>query len=106
MGTLIHGPLEVEMDDRVLAHLETVIVNKFRRGEPFLLTWLEGGSADGGRQSLWLTPRHPIYFKYVDGRVPPLDEDWLKRLLSAANTPRGLVLVDEDGQPADVRTRV
>ena len=106
MGTLIHGPLQVEMDDRVLIHLETVIVNKFRRGESFLLTWWDRGSPEGGRRALWLAPRHPVYFSYVDDRVAGLDDDWIRRLLSAANTPRGLVLTDENGRPADVHSRV
>jgi len=106
MGTLNHGQLEVEMDDQVLIHLETVIVNKFRRGEPFVLTWWDSGSPEGGgRRSLWLTPRHPVFFTYADGPAPALDDEWLRRLLSAANTPRGVVLTDEQRRPAEVRTR-
>ncbi|WP_243064513.1 ATP-dependent DNA ligase [Humibacter sp. RRB41] len=106
MGTLIHAPVQMEMDDRILVHLETVIVNKFRRAEPFLLTWLESGSAEQGRRSLWLSPRHPIFFSYAGSGAPALDGEWLIRLQSAANTPRGLVVLGDDGQPAEVRTRI
>lgn len=105
MGTLIHGPMNVDMNDRILIHLETVIVNKFRRGEPLLLTWFADGSPENGRRSLWLTPRVPVYFSYDDGGSPSMNDEWLRRMLSAANTPRGLVLLDEDGRPAEVQSR-
>ena len=39
MGTLTYdSKLAVSFDDRILAHLQVVIGNKLRRGEPFFFT--------------------------------------------------------------------
>jgi hypothetical protein len=43
MGTFTYGPTstDVTFDDRLLAHLRTVIVTKLRRAECFLFTWTD-----------------------------------------------------------------
>jgi hypothetical protein len=64
MGTLTHGPLELEIDDRILTHLEIVIVSKLRRHESFLLSWLEDASPGGSRNALCLSAGHPVHFRY------------------------------------------
>ena len=100
MGILICGPKQVEFDDRLLTHLEVVIVNKFRRGESFLLSWLDDQSTGGGHSSLWMASSTPVYFKYLGSRVPNINRDWLRLLEAEANGSRGLVVLDEDGSPA------
>ena len=99
MGTLSTGSWMVEFDDRLLAHLQIVIINKFRRGECFLISWLDALAIGDGRSSVWLTPDSPAYFKFSGSRTPSIDEDWLRRLSASASTSTGLVVVDEAGRP-------
>ena len=100
MGTLIYGPQEVEFEDGLLTHLEIVIVNKFRRRESFLMSWLDDLSVGSGRSSIWMSAETPVYFKYVGSRIPAINRDWLRLLEAEANGPRGLVVLTEDGTPA------
>lgn len=52
MGTLSVGQWAVEFEDRMLTHLEVVIVNRFRRGEPVLMSWIDSAAIGSGRGSL------------------------------------------------------
>ncbi|WP_460519633.1 DUF7882 family protein [Humibacter antri] len=100
---MVYGPQDVEFDDRLLTHLEIVIVNKFRRSESFLMSWLEDLSIGSGRSSLWMSAQSPVYFRYFGSRVPSINRDWIQLLERAANSTRGLVVLGEDGKPAHVR---
>jgi hypothetical protein len=97
---MMYGPHDVEFDDRLLTHLEIVIVNKFRRGESFLLSWLDDVSVGGGRASLWMAAEVPVYFKYWGSRVPTINPEWLRALEMGAASARGLVVIDEAGNVA------
>jgi hypothetical protein len=97
MGTLLYGspPSDVEMDDRLLAHLKVVIVQKMRRNEPFLISW-EVAPVDGsGRMSLWMHPSIPLQFKFVGSRAPTLNSDWLDALARASMSVDGLRIMPE-----------
>jgi hypothetical protein len=100
MGTLMHGNFAVDFDDRILAHLQVVIINKFRRNEPVVLSWLDPLSAGDGRSSVWLTPTTPAFFKFVGSRAPRINEAWLQTLSEAAGSSTGLVVTNEDGDYA------
>ena len=41
LGTLSYGapPHEIQMEERLLAHVKIVIIDKLRRNESFLLSW-------------------------------------------------------------------
>jgi hypothetical protein len=52
MGVLIHGGVEVDFDDRLLAHMQVIIVTHFRRGESLVVSWLNALSAGDGRSSM------------------------------------------------------
>jgi hypothetical protein len=97
MGTLRYDGTALSLDDRLLTHLEIVVVQKFRRGESFLMTWLHDREAVEGRGSLWLTPGTPIYFRFSGSKVPTINEEWLQRLAGSAASSTGLVLTNEDG---------
>lgn len=89
---------KITFDDRVLAHLEVVIMGKLRRKESFALTWLENEESGTGRSTLWLDVGIPLRFRF-DARQPPaLDRQWVEQLSIAAASSSGLVVVDEDGQ--------
>ena len=110
MGVLTYDGTRVEFDDRVLTHLQIVIVQKFRRGESFLLSWKDGVAVGSGRASLWLTPNAPVYFKFFGSRVPEINREWLALLSESADGPQGLLVIGEDGElaqnnPSGRRTR-
>jgi hypothetical protein len=100
MGVLTYGPQEVVIEDRLLTHLEIVIVNKFRRHEPFLMSWLEESPAGMRRSSMWMNASSPIHFTYAGSRVPTINRDWVGILETEANGSRGLIVLNEDGTPA------
>ncbi|PJJ73435.1 hypothetical protein CLV46_3027 [Diaminobutyricimonas aerilata] len=95
MGVLLYGdrPQRIEIEDRTLAHLQVVIGSKLRRRESFFFTFTEGRGET--RASVWISPAVPIRFKYFGTRPPTLNREWLERLSASANTPGGLVLLEE-----------
>lgn len=94
MGTLNYGSWAVEFDDRLLTHLQIVIVNRLRRGESVLMSWLDALAAGDGRNSIWLTNSTPIYFKFNGSRVPAIDRERIARLEESAASTTGLLVTD------------
>src|SRR3954447_23721352 len=104
---------QIAFEDRVLAHVEFVVVSKLRRKESFALSWRESAENGDGRTSIWIDPSIPLRFRYSGSRPPALDRDWggrrpapraragdwVGRRAAAASSSNGLILVDEDGQP-------
>ncbi|WP_174844649.1 ATP-dependent DNA ligase [Cryobacterium ruanii] len=97
MGSLTYDRVIVEIEDRTLAHLQFVIVQKLRRGESFLLSWHDSAGVGSGRSSIWLNPAIPLYFKYVGGHAATLNRQWIEDLSRSANSAPGLVIVSEAG---------
>ena len=97
MGTLTYGHTVVEFDDRTLAHLQIVIVRKFRAHEGFLMSWLDPIAIGNGRSSLWLSPDCPLHFKFLGSRSPVVDRAWLELLMQSASSGAGLIVMHEDG---------
>jgi hypothetical protein len=98
MGNLSCDGTIVEFDDRLLAHLQVVIVQKFRAGEAFLMSWLDPLSVGDGRSSIWLTPECPVHFKFVGSRAPTIDREWLDLLTRSAGSGTGLIVMNEQGE--------
>ncbi len=105
MGALIYGakPLRLPMEDRLLAHLQLVIVTKFRRNEPFLLSWNRSQDEGGGRGSLWLHPSVPIQFEFSGNRRPALNRTWLEQLTLQTATATGLELSTPEPEDRGIR---
>ena len=100
MGFMVYdSSTQISFDDRVLAHLEVVIVSKLRRKESFALSWRESPDNGDGRTTIWIDPSIPLRFRYSGSRPPTLDREWMERLAAAAASSTGLIAVDEDGQP-------
>jgi hypothetical protein len=96
MGKLIYeNQVRVDFEDRVLAHLQTVITAKLRRGESFTLMWKDDVSIGDGRTIVWLHPRCSLVYKFYGSRLPTLNRAWLEALTYTANTPAGLYVVPE-----------
>ena len=102
MGSLTYGSITIEFDDRVLAHLQIVIVNKLRRRESFSMSWRDAAAVGDGRSAIWLDPSIPLYFKFDGSRVPSIDRDWLEALSDSASSSRGLIVLNEDGTETEV----
>lgn len=106
MGKLTYDhSLSVVFEDRTLAHLQIVIGMKLRRGEPFYFSWKDDQQVGNGRTAIWLHPSIPLVYKFYGSRLPRINGDWARALEVAANTHRGLHLIDEDTiRPAETVT--
>jgi hypothetical protein len=101
MGSFTYNTTTVHFDDRVLAHLQVVIVQKFMKEESFLMSWKDGKSVGDGRASAWLSPHVPLYFKFLGSRSPSIDKDWLLVLGQSAESSTGLIVTHADGSYAE-----
>ena len=107
MGSLVYDGRTTHFDDRTLLHLQIVIVQKLERNERLLMSWKEGEAVGDGRTAIWLSPDVPLLFRFTDSAVAEVDEAWLERLGSSANSRSGLVVTDVNGDliEADATTR-
>ena len=88
----------MKVDDRTLAHVQIVVVNKLRRGEAFLMSWKDSVEAGSGRSSIWLHPNVLVHFKFDGSRAPTINPEWLAALAESADSSRGLIVTAEQGQ--------
>jgi hypothetical protein len=96
MGKLFYdGSVEIDFEDRVLAHLQIVITAKLRRNESFLLSWRDDHSMGDGRSAIWLHPAVGLRYKYFGGRMPRINPAWIAALTDLANSAGGLYVVTE-----------
>jgi len=93
------GNVKVDIEDRTLAHLQLVIGDKLRRGEPFHFTWRDDVSIGDGRTTVWVNPRSALVYKYYGSRMPRLNMAWIEALVQTANSPTGLYVVPEPPEP-------
>ncbi|MDH6236197.1 ATP-dependent DNA ligase [Cryobacterium sp. CG_9.6] len=101
MGSLTYDRVVVEFDDRVLAHLQVVIIQKLRRGESFLLSWRDAAVVGDGRSAAWLNPAIPLYFKFSGGHAPSINPVWIAQLTRSANSSQGLIVTGEERSPGE-----
>ena len=100
MGKLTYdSTLTVDFEDRVLAHLQLVIGAKLRRGESFFFSWKDDPQIGDGRSSLWIQPSIPLHFKFVGGRPPAINAEWVNALMLTANSAQGLRILPEPSSP-------
>ncbi|WPO86269.1 ATP-dependent DNA ligase [Herbiconiux sp. KACC 21604] len=98
MGKFLCGShIEVEFDDRVLAHLQVVIGAKLRRGESTFFSWRDSADSGDGRTTTWVHPLADVTFKFYGHRNPSINGAWVEALMLEANKPGGLQLVEEPG---------
>jgi hypothetical protein len=92
VGMLVYnGRMTLPIDDRVLAHLQVVVINKLRRRESFTFTW-----DDGAQEAVcWIGPSIPLEFVYSGNRHPLLNREWLELMAMSANANSGLVVMPE-----------
>jgi hypothetical protein len=105
MGTLTYAGTSIDFPDRLLAHLQVVIVNKLRRREGFAMTWQDPEGAGEGRSAIWLDASIPLFFKFEGARPATISRHWLTTLADTANATTGLLVVEEASVP-DSEVRV
>ena len=95
MGRFIYDNASnsVEIEDRVLAHLRIVVMNKLRRAESFMFD-VEVGDGSG-RRSFWMHPSVPMQFHFFGSRQPRINRVWIEELMQTASGPNGLWIVPE-----------
>ncbi|MEO6116445.1 MAG: hypothetical protein ABIP33_08685 [Pseudolysinimonas sp.] len=100
MGKFIYGipSVEIELDDKILAHVKAVITAKLRRNESFTFTWEDPDGDELTHHSVWLDSSIPIQFEISGKQDPPLNREWLDLLNRTASTPSGLRIVPEPAQ--------
>ena len=99
VGRLIYGSSNqsFDFDDRLLAHLRVVFMNKLRRRESFLFNT---PPTDGlGTRALWVAPAVPLVFHFYGGRTPSLNGAWIDALMKEAGSVNGLTVLDEPARP-------
>jgi hypothetical protein len=97
MGTFYYAGHEaLELEDRALAHLQVVVIDKLRRQESFSLSLTDGRRV----VMMWVTPFSPMEFVYGGSRRPTLNQDWLEALAHHAGLTGTLAVLPEPRHPA------
>ncbi|KHK98746.1 ATP-dependent DNA ligase [Microbacterium mangrovi] len=105
MGKLTYDKtVKADFEDRALTHLQIVMVNKLRRGEPFMFSWKDDASLGNGRTTIWVHPSVSLVFKFYGSRRPDVNPAWIEALAQTANAQFGLYLVPEPSGPAASRS--
>jgi hypothetical protein len=95
VGKFIYGTAgnSFDIEDRTLAHLRIVIMNKLRRSESFMF---DLAMSDGsGSRSFWINSAVPIQFQFFGSRTPRINRAWVEELMVAASGPKGLAITPE-----------
>jgi len=97
MGKLIYGNagVVINLEDRVLAHLQIIVSAKLRRNEAFFFSWKDGVATGSSRGSVWIERSIPLYFHFKSMAMGPLNRSWLEKLTQSANSSQGLILTEE-----------
>ncbi len=101
VGRLNYGArgLQIEIEDRLLAHVQAVIVAKLRRREPFILTWSEPVEAGSGRKAVWVNETLELSFEYPGSKAIHVDRELLEDMMRQAHSNLGLDLGDHAHNP-------
>ena len=91
--------MQIEIEDRLLAHVQAVMLAKLRRREPFPLSWVEPAGEGSGRRVVWVNETLELGFEYAGSRTIELDRDMLEEMTARANSVAGLNLGDNAHNP-------
>jgi hypothetical protein len=98
MGFLVYDQARaIALDDRVLAHVQIVIIDKLRRRENFGLNL----RSENHIVMMWVTCSTPLQFVYGGNRRPRINYPWVELLAGEASLTGTLELLPE---PLEVLT--
>jgi hypothetical protein len=92
MGSLLTPNGHFDIDDRVLAHVQIVILDKLRRGEPLLITVQHSSSELERSTGVWIGPSVPLVFIIADLNGLVRDRELLARLVQQSHSLDGIVV--------------
>lgn len=92
MGKLHYGDEAFDFDDRTLLHLQTVISQKLRRQERFLLTFESTVRGLTTRSSIWISDTSSLGFSFAGNRTASIDTTWLAEMMHRSHSAVGLDL--------------
>jgi hypothetical protein len=96
MGFFVYDDVRaIRVDDRVLAHLQIVVIDKLRRQEKFILNLNNGH----GLVTMWLNAYTPMQFVYEGNRAPRINIAWIELLAGEAGLTGVLELLPEPPEP-------
>ena len=100
MGFLVYDDTRaIAVEDRLLAHVQIVIIDKLRRRESFALNL----RSEHNIFSMWVTCSTPLQFVYEGSRRPRINFPWVELLAGEASLTGTLELLPE---PLEVLTSV
>jgi hypothetical protein len=100
MGKILYDAyLEIDLDDRVLAHLQLAMSIKLRRREGFFFSWQRPPLSGEGRTSVWVDASIPLQFIYFGSRMPAINREWVEALRDSSNSAQGLQVIAESLVP-------
>ena len=105
MGRLIYRDrASFDIDDRILAHLRIVVMNKLRRNEGFML---QVPVNEGVRQaSLWIHASNALVMQFYGGREPAIDRALVDQMMRDASGADGLTLTTAGIAPPPTPARL
>src|SRR5690554_5217114 len=97
MGKLIISTvMELEIEDRTLAHVREIVLSKLGKQESFLINWHPTQAINNfQRFSFWLNPGIPLQFIFYGSKEPELNQRWLDALEETCHSIRGLEILEE-----------
>ena len=99
MGFFVYDDVRaIRVDDRLLAHLQVVVIDKLRRQEKFVLNLTNGQAL----VTMWLNAFTPMQFVYEGNRPPRINAAWIELLAGEAGLTGVLEVLPEppEVQPA------
>jgi len=96
MGKLMIGnpTVQIAVDDRTLAHLQSVMIAKLRREEKFTFTWTSP-LGEFPASIIWMHPAVALQFHFETAEPQPLNAIWIDVLAMSAAGSSGLRIIDE-----------
>ncbi len=103
MGFFVYDDVRaIRVDDRVLAHLQIVVIDKLRRQEKFVLNLMSGQAL----VTMWLNCYTPVQFVFEGNRPPRINNAWIELLAGEVGLTGVLQVLPEPSelqQGADAR---
>ncbi|WP_371030722.1 ATP-dependent DNA ligase [Pseudoclavibacter sp. JSM 162008] len=97
MGFMYYGSQghELEIDDRPLAHLKIAVLSLLRAGHSVAFSISRPAGQGSGRETLWISPATDLRFRFAGGRMPAINDAWVRAIISSANSPAGMRICPE-----------
>lgn len=92
MGQLHYDRLTFEIEDRLLTHLQIVIIQKARRRDGFMLTFSLDEREGTTSNTIWINHGSRLHFAFNGSRHPEVNKRWLEALMESSNSTIGLDL--------------